>query len=395
MSGQSSGGLTVEMLAMAYSGQHTMFNTGITSSITLFSPFWATIAAEQSLYTELLNVTGCEYENDSMQCLRERTWSLPPITFPHDHPTQTTLTSLIHHLTFHPRPVDLATFNTSVLSITGSGKGWRPIVDGDFLKNSPHHQFAHSQIARIPLLVGCNTDEGMSTFQTAANTSTQLAASLQTTMGLSPTMAQELLALYPDDPSEPYPPYSQPTTLDWAALADATGRPSGTMTRRGYAMGGDWSAMSGRRLTASRWGEATGGAPVYSYRFDTDVHRFPLSSQGPGFSQHGADLSFDFGLPYAPYTGNWPVANVSALRSVSYAIRATWVSFAATGSPNYHGLEWIPEWPEYAESKQNMVWNGTLDNVLNIHVEDDTFRQDQIGWWMDHWGYLLLKGFPV
>lgn len=73
--GQSSGGLAVEMLAMAYSGQHAMFKNGITSSITLFSPFWSTIAAQQSLYTDLLNITDCEHDNDSMECLRRCRWS--------------------------------------------------------------------------------------------------------------------------------------------------------------------------------------------------------------------------------------------------------------------------------------------------------------------------------
>lgn len=311
--------------------------------------------------------------------------------------------------------MDFSTFNASVTGLTGAGKGWRPVVDGDFLKNSPYHQFANAQVAHIPLLVGCNTDEGLSTFQTAANTSAELAASLQSTMSLTASMAEEVLALYPANEGDEdgdnsttttntsssttvyqYPPYSQPMSLDWPALTATIGTQAGTMTRRGYAMGGDWSAMSGRRLTASRWASATGGAPVYSYRFDTDVHRFPLVKTGLGFSQHGADLSYDFRLPYVPYTDNFPLqANVSALHKVSYAIQAAWVSFAATSNPNHHGLDYVPVWPEYTASKQNMVWNGTLDDTLNIHIENDTFREAQIGWWMDHWGYLLLKGFPV
>lgn len=291
--------------------------------------------------------------------------------------------------------VDFETFNSSVQA-SGSG-AYRPIVDGDFLKNSPYYQFHHQQISPIPLLVGSNSDEGLSTFQTAANTSDELAAALERTMGVSPGMAQELLDLYPDDPDTQYAPYSQPMDLDWPALTAAIGTASGSQTRRGYSMGGDWSSMSGRRMTASRWGNATNGAPVYSYRFDTDVHRFPLEANSPGlgFAQHGADLSYDFGLPYGTSSA-WPVANnVSALQRLSFAIRATWVSFATTDDPNQHGLgtDVIPVWPEYSTSGQNMVWNGTLDGTLNIHIEDDTFRQEQIQWWIDHWGYLLLQGF--
>ncbi|KAH8652095.1 Alpha/Beta hydrolase protein [Xylariales sp. PMI_506] len=374
--GQSSGGLTVEMLAMAYSGNHQgLFARGITSSITLFSPFWGTVARQQSMYTSLLNETGCTYANDRMQCLRD---------------------------------LDLETFNSSLYAVE-SGKGWRPIVDGDFLKNSPFYQFANQQIAPVSLLVGCNSDEGLSTFQTSDNTTEELAASLAATMGLNATMAQELLALYPEDPADgefypdegpTYPPYSQPMDLDWVNLTAAAGVASGNMTRRGYAMGGDWSAMSGRRLTAQGWHNATGGAAsVYSYRFDTDVSRFPLSDAdgGLGFAMHGADLSYDFGLPDdgSVYTPNKPLLDsVPALRNVSLAVQATWISFAATGSPNHHGLgSWVPHWPEYTASGQNFVFNGTIGDTLNLHVEDDDFRKDQIQWWMDHWGYLIMQGF--
>lgn len=236
--------------------------------------------------------------------------------------------------------VDFETFNNSIAVINGAGKGWRPVVDGDFLKNFPYFQFSNKQMAKIPPLLGSNSDEGLSTFQTAANTTEDLSASLQSTMGVNFTMTQELLDLYPED--EQYPPYSQSMQLDWINLTAAVGKQFGNMTRRGYAMGGDWSSVSGRRLTASKWKEATNGAAMYSYRFDTDVHRLPLETIGLGFSQHGSNLSYDFGLPYVPYMPYFPLANVSALYNVSYAIQATWLSFAATSDPNNHGLDCIP-----------------------------------------------------
>lgn len=82
--GQSSGGLAAEMLAMAYSGNHHMFSNGITSSITLFSPFWGTIAACQSPNADLLNITGCTYENENTECLGGCEFDPPP---PKPYPT--------------------------------------------------------------------------------------------------------------------------------------------------------------------------------------------------------------------------------------------------------------------------------------------------------------------
>jgi carboxylesterase type B len=71
--GESSGGLTVELLAMAYSGKNQgLFRSGITSSITVFSPYWGTIQGQQAMYDNLTAATGCADDNDSLQCLRDR-----------------------------------------------------------------------------------------------------------------------------------------------------------------------------------------------------------------------------------------------------------------------------------------------------------------------------------
>ena len=66
------------------------------------------------------------------------------------------------------------------------------------------------------------------------------------------------------------------------------------------------------------------------------------------------------------------------MRNDSYAIQTTLVSFAATGSPNQHGLSWLPYWPEYKNGSENFVFNATLDNTLDLHVEEDTFREEVI-----------------
>lgn len=69
-------------------------------------------------------------------------------------------------------------------------------------------------------------------------------------------------------------------------------------------------------------------------------------------------------------------------------MQAHFVAFAATGDPNTHNLKWIPKWPEYASGAQNFVYNATLDDTLNLHVETDDFRSEQLSWFNARWRFL-------
>ncbi|PWY86686.1 alpha/beta-hydrolase [Aspergillus heteromorphus CBS 117.55] len=361
--GESSGGLSVELLAQAYSGQNSgLFHAGIISSVTAYSPFMGTMKQQQGYFDSVSESTGCNSSIEMIDCLR----NLP-----------------------------LQQYNASLYA-ANSGTDFRPVIDGDFLKNSPSSQFSHQQMAPVALLLGANSDEGLTTFINSANTSEELVELVQEKFALNASTSEEIVALYAD--LDTLPPYSQSLDVDWVAQAQAAGFEAGNWSRVGYAIGGDWSAISGRRKTAQRWNEGS-GQPVYSYRFDTDPWRFPIhpesSGLGLGFAQHGSDLCFEFRIPYAPYTPYLPIQNVTAMHHVSYALQATWISFASTKDPNHHGLDWIPHWPEYTTSRQNFVYNATLSNTLNLHVEEDSWRESQIQWWIDRWDWLLTqaKGF--
>jgi len=263
------------------------------------------------------------------------------------------------------------------------GQVFEPQVDGDIIRDTALTQFQQGLVARVPIITGCNSDEGISFAQFPVNTEAQLSAILQGGIKINATEAQELLDLYPID--APAPPYSQPLSIDWVGLTAAVGLASGTQTRRAYAIVGDWIFMAGRRFTAAHW-KAVSGHQAYSFRFDTDPSRFPLvvtPGLGPGFAQHGSELGYEFRIPYISPTPYPLLPNVTAMQKVSYAMQATWVSFAATGSPNRHGLSWVPRWPSYDESPSNFVFNGTLDNVLNLHIEKDDFRNQGIQWFND------------
>lgn len=136
------------------------------------------------------------------------------------------------------KKVDLATFNSSLYT-ANSGTDFRPVIDGNFLRNSPGYQFKNRQMAPIALLIGSNSDEGLTTFTNNANTSAELSVLVQQKFTLNSSAADELVSLYSELDS--LPPYSQPLDIDWVAAAEKAGYAAGNFSRVGYAIGGDWS----------------------------------------------------------------------------------------------------------------------------------------------------------
>lgn len=199
--------------------------------------------------------------------------------------------------------VPFETLNKTITNLPANLLGFQPMLDGDILRNSPSFAYAHNPplIAPVDIITGCNTDEGMSEAlgaQTSFNSSAEVEQFFTSLLDINSTIANELLALYPEDAQ--YPPYSQPMTLDWPALTAALGIYSGKQTRRVYGIINDFAMMAGRRLTAASWASLT-GKKAYSFRWDVDPSRLPLvytPGLGVGFAEHGAELSFEFRLPY-------------------------------------------------------------------------------------------------
>ena len=198
-------------------------------------------------------------------------------------------------------------------------------------------------------------------------------------------MVTDVVDLWPEDAQ--YPPYSEPMTLDWPALTATVGVQSGNQTRRFYGLVNDYTMHAGRRLTATLWPHT-----VYSFRWDVDPSRIPLvftAGLGVGFAEHGAELSFEFGLPYVSGSPYPPIPDVEAMRKASYAMQVHFISFANSGNPNNHGVSWIPPWPAYKNgSEVNFVYNATLADTLNLHVEEDNYRAEQLEWLNARWAFL-------
>lgn len=143
--------------------------------------------------------------------------------------------------------VDFATYNASLYA-TSSGTDFRPVIDGSFLRNSVGYQIKHQQMAPIPLFIGSNSDEGLTTFTNNANTSEELSVLVQEKFALNATASDELVSLYSELDS--LPPYSQPLDIDWVAAAEKAGFAAGNSSRLGYAIGGDWSVSDHSFLLA-------------------------------------------------------------------------------------------------------------------------------------------------
>ena len=95
------------------------------------------------------------------------------------------------------------------------------MVDGDMLRNSPSFAYDHVPplVAPIDVLLGCNSDEGMSQAlggQVDIDNTDEFAYALTLEFGFNSTMLAEVLALWPEDAQ--YPPYSEPMSIDWPAL---------------------------------------------------------------------------------------------------------------------------------------------------------------------------------
>jgi para-nitrobenzyl esterase len=191
---------------------------------------------------------------------------------------------------------------------------WGVIVDGHLLKEPPMSAFAGGRAARIPLIIGTNSEEG------------SLLGLQPQSEGLFPKVSKDdlnkLKALYgtqaPDDEA-------------FARL----------MFRDGY------FASEARWIAAKAGAE---GTPAYLYRFE-----YVLSGlQGRGLqgrragAYHGSEIPFVF--------DRMPDLRVDEtdLR-VARALHNCWVAFARTGKPTCGDA---PDWPAYSPGGKWMVFDA-------------------------------------
>lgn len=131
----------------------------------------------------------------------------------------------------------LRTVDVSTLFAAHPSVVWNPLLDGSFLTAYPSQLMREGKYARVPLLLGDNTDEGFAVSVTGLpppDTEDDLFRAMLEwrSYALTPPTVRRLLDLYPDDPCRAAPPY---------AIANCTRPPAtkGLQWRRAAAIGGD------------------------------------------------------------------------------------------------------------------------------------------------------------
>ena len=216
----------------------------------------------------------------------------------------------------------------------GAGmSGFGPNVDGEFMPTQPRTLYDRGEIAKVPYILGSNTDEGtLFTIGTNVTNEEMYKAAIMTRYA---AITDQVMEHYPVSKfMDQMNPFN-------AALARAFG--DGT-------------------LVCSTWDTATraakAGSTVYMYNFD-----IPAGVGTNLGATHGAELVYVFGT--SP-------ALSEEQQKVSDLIQNFWTNLAKTGDPNATSLL---SWPKFSES---------MDTRVNFSVMPSTvqnFRSDECKFW--------------
>ncbi|HKP55112.1 MAG TPA: carboxylesterase/lipase family protein [Polyangiales bacterium] len=224
---------------------------------------------------------------------------------------------------------------TAIPSGAGTG-GFGPNVDGEFFPKQPRQLFDSGDIAKVPYILGSNTDEG--TLFTVATTVTSEDAYKAAIMTRYPAIVDKVLAFYPVSKfMSAMNPFN-------AALARAFG---------------DGALVCSTWDTATRAAKA--GAPVYMYNFD-----IPVSVGTNLGATHGSELVYVFGT--SP-------ALTDEQKKVSELMQSYWTNLAKAGDPNGASLV---QWPKFSEAMDTRVNFSLMPSpVQNFRSEECKFWREQ------------------
>ena len=209
-------------------------------------------------------------------------------------------------------------------------------VDGDVLPDQPRNLINAGNFAKLPYLVGTNTDEGtiFHIGEPTVKTEDEYIAALKRRYGDVDGAA--IAARYP--------------VSDYPSPQEALMRVTG-----------DSSLVCGTYDSARRI--AAGGVPVYVYNFDRPI---PISAL-QAFNlraTHGAEIAYIFGTAPA----DLPADDVA----LGLTMQGYWARHALAGNPNGGGA---PEWP---------AWQRDADVRLNFNLPPtpiQNFRRDYCDFW--------------
>ncbi|MCI0391844.1 MAG: carboxylesterase family protein [Acidobacteria bacterium] len=205
---------------------------------------------------------------------------------------------------------------------------FQPCIDGRFLKEPVYTTYVKGQQAKVPLLIGSNTDEGAFLIPEKRPSVQEFEIQLEKIFG---TRKRQVRQLYPID---------TPAALIRSEL--------------------DLSGDGGFNFPMWKWAviQRQTGLPVNYYLFGRTVPATPgqlykgIPRTAIG-AFHGDEVPYVFGT-LDKAAGSWDGSSrenrwESADRELSAAMLSYWANFIKTGDPNGPGL---PVWPRY-EAKVN------------------------------------------
>jgi len=230
------------------------------------------------------------------------------------------------------------------------------VVDGPggFFTDQPRTLFDQGKIAKVPYLLGSNTDEGtlFTLFGSSSYPSSEQEYEAELTRRFGSQNLQELLKLYP----------AVKFNNDYhAALTRAVG---------------DQTLVNGTHDTARCAHKA--GSKVFMYNFNIPWNITP-SYWGPFFENignalvgacHSSEITFVFDIPYNPTASDQFVADT---------VNTFWATFARTGDPNFSGAPAI--WPEFTPDANDNDLRLQLDAEWQILAN---FRKEECAFWRSY-----------
>jgi para-nitrobenzyl esterase len=208
------------------------------------------------------------------------------------------------------------------------------VVDGEggFLPKSALELYDAGEVAKVPYLLGTNTDEAQLYFLFApvpANED-EYRASINMTYG---SFAERVLAMYPSEK------FAGNYRKLMARIASDSGLICSTLD------------------TARRAVKA--GTPVFMYNFNIP---WSISREALGAS-HASEISHVFGTPYS---------EMGEVAAAGATMNAYWTAFIEKGDPNYEGApaKWPSYMPDASDNDQRLQLAATFEVLANFRKEE-------------------------
>jgi para-nitrobenzyl esterase len=203
----------------------------------------------------------------------------------------------------------------SLPSGRGLGSAW-PIIDGHVIPADQYKLYEAGKYNDIPVLVGYNSDEGLSFTRT--KDPKEFSSAVKLRYG---KFADDLLKAYP--------------------VGDTTVPKTARDLARDAAFG--WHTWSWARLQAK-----TGKSKVYLYYFDQHPDYPKGSPQYGQGSPHGQEVAYVF---QHLDTSNPEISSTD--ERISEAMATYWTNFAKYGDPNGKG---VTKWPTFSDARPEVMY---------------------------------------